>query len=374
MKSKQIVTAVAFFAALAITATVFLLTPDGYISSSERRYLTQFAAFDDWHKAHPGGSTADYFAYLEKYALDQFPARDYLRKLKALFGKYMLLQKDFNGYYTVDGHLAKMDAELSEKAVEDAIKRINAVYSELLRPVGANAYYALVPDKNYFIAQDNGYLHIDYEKLFYMVRDRLDGEITEIDLKSELTIDDYYTTDPHWEQSKLPPIADVLLSAFGASGTSSATQWQAHKPGLFCGTYYGHAALPAHPEELVYLTNGIIENCTVYDNVANEYMPVYNENNFGNVDPYDVFLGGAKPLLTIDNPSQTNGKQLVVFRDSFGSSMVPLLVGEYSQTIVIDLRYISQRQLASAVSFSENCDVLFLYSTSIIKSFGAFAN
>ena len=102
-------------------------------------------------------------------------------------------------------------------------------------------------------------------------------------------------------------------------------------------------------------------------------MGIYDENDFSNVDPYDVFLGGALPLLTISNPNQQNGKQLVLFRDSFGSSIAPLLVSEYSEVVVVDIRYISPKFIGNMVEFQNDCDVLFLYSTSVLNTYGIFA-
>jgi len=62
----------------------------------------------------------------------------------------------------------------------------------------------------------------------------------------------------------------------------------------------------------------------------------------------------------------------VVFRDSFGSSMVPLLIAEYAEIIVVDIRYVSPSLLSKLVRFRSNCDVLFLYSTSVLNSYGVF--
>ena len=41
-------------------------------------------------------------------------------------------------------------------------------------------------------------------------------------------------------------------------------------------------------------------------------------------DPYSVFLSGSKSLLTITNPSADTDRELVIFRDSFASSLAPL--------------------------------------------------
>lgn len=67
-------------------------------------------------------------------------------------------------------------------------------------------------------------------------------------------------------------------------------------------------------------------------------------------------------MLTIENPAAPNGQDLIVFRDSFGSSLIPLLAEGFHTITVIDTRYIQPSLLGNYVDF-EGKDVLFLYST-----------
>ena len=87
-------------------------------------------------------------------------------------------------------------------------------------------------------------------------------------------------------------------------------------------------------------------------------------------DLYDIYLSGAAALLRIENPAAEGGRELVVFRDSFGSSLIPLLVKDYAVVTVVDTRYIAPNLLGQYVEFSAQ-DVLFLYSTLILNSSGA---
>ena len=58
-------------------------------------------------------------------------------------------------------------------------------------------------------------------------------------------------------------------------------------------------------------------------------------------DPYEMFLSGSVSLLRIENPQNTSGRRLVIFRDSFGSSIAPLLVEGYSSVTLVDIRYLA---------------------------------
>ena len=84
-------------------------------------------------------------------------------------------------------------------------------------------------------------------------------------------------------------------------------------------------------------------------------------------DPYEMFLSGSLSLITIENPNATTDKELVIFRDSFGSSIAPLLVEGYAKITLVDIRYITSDLVGRFIDF-ENQDVLFLYSTLVLNN------
>jgi hypothetical protein len=80
-----------------------------------------------------------------------------------------------------------------------------------------------------------------------------------------------------------------------------------------------------------------------------------------------MYLSGSISLLSIDNPNATTDKELIVFRDSFGSSIAPLLASGYSKVTLVDIRYISSFVIGNFVDFG-NADILFLYSTLVLNN------
>ena len=80
-----------------------------------------------------------------------------------------------------------------------------------------------------------------------------------------------------------------------------------------------------------------------------------------------MFLSGTRAILTIENPMAEEVKELIVFRDSFGSSLIPLLMEEYSKITVLDIRYVNSSILGQYVEFG-NQDALFLYSTMMLNN------
>ena len=134
----------------------------------------------------------------------------------------------------------------------------------------------------------------------------------------------------------------------------------------FYGSYYGQLGLNVEPDKLTYLTNEIIENAKVKD-YDSKTETIYEIESLGKMDSYDVFLSGATSIIEITNDSSTTEKELIIFRDSFSSSLTPLLIKSYKKVTLIDLRYINSNLLTNYIEFN-NQDILFLYNSTIINN------
>ena len=135
----------------------------------------------------------------------------------------------------------------------------------------------------------------------------------------------------------------------------------------FRGVYAGQYALPVEPDALRYLTNGTIASLRVYNYETGAEIPVYDLTLAAGRDGYEMFLGGTKALLTIENPNAETDRELVIFRDSFGSSIAPLLAQGYAKVTVVDIRYMAPALAGRFVDLSQADDVLFLYSTGVLN-------
>ena len=107
-------------------------------------------------------------------------------------------------------------------------------------------------------------------------------------------------------------------------------------------------------------------NSYLYDYISNNKSDLYSRSN-NSIDLYDTYLGGSKAIISIINKTNTSNKELIVFRDSFASSISPLLLDGYSTITLIDTRYISPNLINNYIEF-DNQDILFLYSTLIINN------
>ena len=80
-----------------------------------------------------------------------------------------------------------------------------------------------------------------------------------------------------------------------------------------------------------------------------------------------MFLSGPLSLVTIENPKCISGKELIIFRDSFASSIAPLLAEGYTKITLADIRYLRSDFLDRFIAFKDQ-DVLFLYSTLVLNN------
>lgn len=335
------------------------IKPAEEYSAAERRKLTQMPRFSV-EALKEGAFMTDF----EKYALDQFPFRENFRRLKAWVSTAVFQKSDDHDIYVADGYAVKMEYPLKEKSLDHAGKKFQALYDKYLKDKGSKIYVSLIPDKNYFLAESSGHLSMDYEAMFSAMQNKMPYaefvNITEL-----LTIEDYYSTDVHWRQEKIVGVAEMLADAMGAKISSDYTKKALE--GDFYGVYFGQSALNLPGEKLYYLTNEILEQCTVYNYETKEKGGIYDMEKAAGKDPYEIFLSGAVSLLTIENPDVNTEKELIVFRDSFGSSLVPLLAEGYRKITLIDIRYIQSAFLEKYVDFTEK-DVLFLYSTVVLNN------
>ena len=308
--------------------------------------------------------SGNYMEDFEDYSLDQFPFRDSFRRLKAWFHYSVLGQRDNNGIYVYQGYAAKQEYPLNETSVAHALNRFQTLYETYLTQ--SNVYMAVVPDKGYYLAEQSGHLAMDYDRLYELVEIGMPWA-AQVDLRDSLSAGDYYRTDTHWRQEKLLDAAGVLCQALGIAPPKAEDYTRTALERPFYGVYYGQAALPMEPDTLYLLESTLLENCTVYDYETGKTGSVYDRNKLESQDLYDVFLSGARSLLTIENPDGDPDRELIVFRDSFGSSMVPLLVQGYGKVTLVDIRYIRMELLGEYLDFAGK-DVLLLYSTLVLNN------
>lgn len=346
----------ALWLALAVFAWV---KPADAASDAERRPLEQFPEITA-QSVLSGEFSKDF----GKYAVDQFPMRDGWRRVNAVLNYYGLQKKDNNGIYLHDGWAAKMEYPLKEDMIDYAAARFDDLYRMYLADSDCTIGFGVVPEKGYYLAQSAGALGLDYDSLLSRLEQQLPWAQM-IDLTGLLTAQSYYRTDTHWSQDQIVPAAERIAAFFGAKVPGGFTEQILERP--FYGVYYGQAALPMQPDTLRYLTWEGWQDCEVYSYDTGKTTKIYDMDKLDSRDLYDVFLSGGMAVQTITNPHADTDRELVIFRDSFGSSLAPLLVQSYAKVTLLDTRYIAPGALGQYVEFTDQ-DVLFLYSPLVLNA------
>ena len=352
MKKKGI--GIIFLCWIFLFSIAHIVIDDEEISTSERRYLKKFPQFT---------LSGEYAEDMEDYLLDHFPFRDTFRSIKANFNYHVLQKSDNNGISINSNGIFKSDYPTNYKSVENFIVKTDQIKQLLTE--NNHAYMMLVPDKNYYLDNER-FLPIDYDFLYQEIQ-RLDMPV--IDLRDVMELEDYYQTDTHWKQERLQKVVRKLSDSMQFPYQEDINT--EHIFDDFYGVLYGQSAVKRKPEPLIYLTNKSIENANVQYLENPKLHTVYNEDKLKSWDAYEVYLDGANAYIEITNDIASTEKELVVFRDSFGSSFVPLLIPYYSKITVIDNRYISSENFLKQIEF-KNQDVLFLYSTVMMNNSYSF--
>lgn len=261
----------------------------------------------------------------------------------------------------IDGQYVESIGELRPQSVENFAKKVDSISAKYLKD-SKNIFYAMVPSKNYYIA-DKIEPKFDYAQMDKILTDNIKSA-KKINLTDCLTYDDYYKTDFHWKQENLQKTLNRLGENLGF--TVDLAKYTQNRVENFIGQYgVGKEDFPS--ETLRYLSNERTDRAVVTNAEKPNAKSVYDTTMLDTFSPYDVFLSGSSPLITIENKEINTNRELIIFRDSFTSGIAPMLIDSYSKITLIDIRYIMSGALAQFVDFKGQ-DVLFLYNDQIINN------
>ena len=362
MKIKNIVSTIVFSIVFLGVFLTCVFKPHTEFSLSERRALANMPDFTAETVAN--GTFMDDF---ETYTQDQFPMRDLFRSYKSFFVQKILGKHENNGLYMANGHISKMDDDEKPYMTNYATELFTKIYDTNIKGKNSDVYLSVIPDKNFILSTQNGYPCIDYDKFINEIKEKL-SFMEYIEIRDLLSLDDYYTTDSHWRQEKITDIAERYLKKMGSSSDGVFDENTLDNP--FYGVYAGQYGLKTQPDTIKYLTNDTLKSCivTYYNDMGKAVeKPMYDMEKAYGKDPYEMFLSGTQALVEIENPNAEDDKELVIFRDSFTSSLAPLLVEGYSKITLVDVRYIQSSYVGNFVDFN-NKDILFMYSTSLLNN------
>lgn len=349
-KIKNIITCFSFVIFILVIFIINLFKKDELISLTERRKLEQFPSI-----SFKGILDGSFFDKFDKYTTDQFVLRDDLRGLKV--NLELLVKNNYNNLFLKDGYIIESLYPFDKGSVDNISNKINFIKNNYLKD--NKVYFSIIPDKNYFVDDS---LKLDYDLLESMMVNNLNG-INYIDIFDNLSLDNYYKTDTHWKSETLKDVVSVFSEKMNFKFNDN---FEEEVLTDFNGIYSGRLPIGLIGDEIKILKNDFIIKASVYNYESNLNESVYNLDKINSNDKYDIYLSGPVSLLEIKG-NKNSKKELIVFRDSYGSSIIPLFIEGYKKITVVDTRYISPRMLGDYIDFN-NQDVLFLYSTLLINN------
>ena len=355
MKNK--ILSISFIIIIFSLSIISIILPDKDISETERRYLMHFPTLNI--KTIFNG---DFFEEFNTYTVEQFPFREIFIKIKGLATNKLFLKKEENGVFIKDENFFEISSSINDKSIDYFLELVTKIKNNFS---SENIYYSIIPDKNYYTKEEIP--KINYNELVKTINENLQ-DITYINIFNKLLLDSYYKTDIHWKQEKIGEVVKTI--ALHMNNEPIDIKYNKLTYDNFYGALYGKIPNNEKPDTITYLIDENTINTKVFDYEKNQYYKVYEEQNLKNIDSYDIFLGGAKALLIMENKNSKTDKELVIFRDSFGSSLAPLLLPYYKKITLVDLRYINSDYIINnnLIDFDNNQDILFIYGIPIINN------
>ena len=352
-KIKDIVVTIIFLFTVISLFLINVIKEDTDISVAERRKLATMPELTT--KSLFDGT---YFKKFDSYVTDQFVERDAFRKIK--IDIELSTKGEYNNLYLYDDYIIEEIFPLNSNSINNLTNKINYIKDTYLND-NSNIYYTIIPDKNYFV--NNGNLKLDYNKLQDMMKSNLTN-LNYINIFDKLTLDNYYKTDTHWKEEDLFNVANTIANQMNFDITNNNV---VNTITTFKGSYAGRLSVTKDIDTIKTISNPSIDNSSVYNYETKKYTDIYDYTKMNSLDKYDIYLSGAVPIIDIINNNSSSDKELIVFRDSYGSSLIPLLIEGYKKITVIDIRYISSKILNKYIDFNDQ-DVLFMYSILTINN------
>lgn len=354
-KLKNIIQTIIFISILFVIFILNLIKEDEKISISERRTLASFPSIEN--------GVSEFGENFDKYATDQFIFRDFFRKIKTNYEFKILRKRDYNNLFIYNNSIYKMEYPLKENMIKKAAEKINSINEKYLNNM--NCYYAIIPDKTFYLKNKSEYLFLEHEKLVDIMKENV-RNVKYIEISDCFNEESYYRTDLHIKQEEYQYAVNRISEQMGKN-IIDFSKFEKRKITNFYGAYYGQIMREIEADGIYCLIDENTENSFTYNYENKQRKEVYDLEKINSNDLYDIFLSGAVPIIDIHNEKVNNGKELIIFRDSFASALAPLLLSNYSKITLIDIRYISSDSLAEYITF-ENQDVLFLYNDLILNN------
>ena len=323
-----------------------LIIPDKTFSERENRELTQAPTF----------SLESLFAKkfttkFESYTTDQFAFRDSWTTLKARC-EFAIGKKENKGVYLCySDTLIEAYEEPQKKQLEANILAIKSFAENSTVPV----YFALIPGNSEIhssILPKNAPNASQKKVIDYCYAN---SGANNIDILSTLAehSDEYinYRTDHHWTSLGAYYAYNKLMLAMGRTPTPLSSYAPVTVSEEFYGTVYSKSGISWVEPDIIEILAQQYPETEVMNYLNSEPVQgtMYDYSYLDKKDKYSLFMGGNTPLITIKTKN-TDAPSILILRDSYMDTMIPLLQDNFSEIHVMDLRYYKTQLMTSTVT------------------------
>lgn len=327
---------------------LYFVIPDKELSEWENRYLEQ----------KPEMRAADVIdgSFMEKYENyinDQIPFRDSFIKLKAVAETALLKVENNNIAKGKDSYLFTKDTKNSSVfdknvgIIDQFVNKIDNPVTIMIAPNACGVYENKVP-VGFPVVNQSAKLEELYADNSLFTNARV------IKLNSVLSAHEdeyiYYRTDHHW----------TSLGAYYAyrelsENPVNISDLNCHTVDGFYGTLYAkYKGLLVKPDVITFYD--IPVNSYVTDDTTRDGL--YDLDKLNVFDKYGMFMWGNFGKCEIETKTG-NGKNAVVFKDSYANCLIPFLTFDYEKITIIDLRYYSE-PVSELINNNQEADVIFI--------------
>lgn len=154
----------------------------------------------------------------------------------------------------------------------------------------------------------------------------------------------YFRSDHHWTQLGAYYAAKEFAKVAGVDFTDIEKYKKTRIDGFLGSLYHNNPLekLEENPDsiEIYYLSEDIPSlKALNYDANTGELVEsVRYVVNF-DVPSYSTFMGGDSAILTYENPKPTNGRRLMIIKDSYANAFITWLIPSFDKIVVLDPRY-----------------------------------
>ncbi len=344
-KSNYTPFAILFCLMLAVMPLLYFLLPWQTYSEAERRMLAESPqlTLDHWSDD------------TETFLADHLPLRNALTGLNALNRRVTGLDVMDDVWQLKNGALVERPVTRDDDRMLKNLGRMTEFAGNHDLPL----YLMAVPSSGAVCGEEAYLPYPDAEILSLLAQQQ---DVTLIPLMDAFLQAEgplYYRTDPHWNGEGVYLAYTRAAEILGFTPVQREQLTLTHSEGFY-GTCYTRAALWGMVSDALDMWDSGVKVQVSLD--GGEYTDsLYFREHLESGDQYPVFLDGNHGLTRIVNTEAENAPNLLILKDSFANSLLPLLVPHYHEITMVDLRAY-RGSVAELAQEKEYAAILSIYS------------